>query len=121
MFGLAVRLAIGITCSALLLTEALGEGLPTYILMAAMLLAAVWKWAYRLVRLITGTNTVATRKSEDEFAETGISDHIEERIRQATQLAQAASQQSQQIDDEPIRTKVNQQPNVPPMAFGKRR
>lgn len=118
MFGLAVRLAIGITCSALLFTEALGEGLPTYILMAGMLLAAVWKWAYRLVRLITGTSTIVTRDKDDEFTEPSISDHIEERIRQAALMA---SQQSQQIDDESIRAKVNQQSGVAPMAFGKRR
>jgi hypothetical protein len=115
MFGLAVRLAIGITCTGLLLTEAIGQGLPTYILMFAMLMAAVWKWAYRLVRFIGGTSSVIARKSEDGLEDSGISDHIEERIRQA------ALQQLRTADNEPIQSRPIVQPSATPVAFGKRR
>jgi hypothetical protein len=86
MFGFAVRLAIGITCSVLYFSEALGPGLPNYILTFVMIMSAVWKWAYRLVQLITGTSAKISRNttaSDEEHG--GISEHMEERIRQASE------------------------------------
>ncbi len=115
MFGVAVRLAIGITCSALLFTEALGEGLPTYVLMLAMLMSAVWKWVYRFVLLVTGASAVATRNKFTEPDEPDVSDHIEEKIRQA------ALQQNLPASDENIRIKLVQQPIAASVAFGKRK
>jgi hypothetical protein len=83
MFGFAVRLAIGITCSVLYFSEALGPGLPNYILTFVVIMSAVWKWAFRLVQLITGTSARISRGSAGGDTQDGISEHIEERIRNA--------------------------------------
>jgi hypothetical protein len=115
MFSLAVRLAIGITCSVLLFSDALGEGPVSYLLMLVMLLAAIWKWTYRLVRLITGTSAAISRKALDEPERAEVSEQVEERIRLA------ALQQSQLKTEQADRTDIVHQTNMAPIVFGKRR
>jgi hypothetical protein len=115
MFGIAVRLAIGITCSVLYFSEALGPGLPNYILSFVMIMSAVWKWAYRLVQLITGTSAKISRNTAAGDEDSGgISDHIEERIRLA----------SEQLGKVPVvqQTSVAPRPQIASTqgAFGKR-